>query len=353
MCSLHPRCRGLTQALMGFTLRSVREAFDSGVLERIEELQSPDRIGLTSGHELLEALHDNERRVLSTLSFDGWLEAFEFICQRELEPGWRTWWDTDGEHAALPENVRFLLGGDIDGNIWFPSYDFRVFIRAAVEVTGTELQVTYDLTELAEVESVTDDSDLCEWARRETAEDFSSIHKIVVLTEGSSDSFAIQGAVKVLYPHIAEYYSFMDFEAVRAAGGAGHLVAMVKAFAGAGIANRIVALFDNDTAARSAVRGLRDVRLPDNVRVIHYPTLDLAREYPTLRAAGHHDHGCQRTRGLVGVILRPRHSGVGGRDPHARPMERLRRHAQRVPGRTYAQKRFACAIQRETDSMPR
>ena len=53
------------------------------------------------------------------------------------------------------------------------------------------------------------------------------------------------------------YYSFLDLNRHEPQGGAGHLVSVVKAFAGAGITNLIIALFDNDTAAREAVRALR------------------------------------------------------------------------------------------------
>jgi hypothetical protein len=182
--------------------------------------------------------------------------------------------------------MRFLLGSSFGEGLWFPSYDFRVFMRAAVEITGTDAQVTYDLSDLVAGEYVSQDEDLCGWARRQTADDFVLYHKVVVLTEGSSDSWAIEGALKVLYPHLTDYYSFMDFQGVRAPGGAGALVAMIKAFVGAGIVNRIIAVFDNDTAARSALRGLRNVQMPENVRVIHYPYLDAAREYPTLGPQG-------------------------------------------------------------------
>ena len=44
----------------------------------------------------------------------------------------------------------------------------------------------------------------------------------------------------------------MDFEGARVSGAAGSLAALVKAFVGAGIANRVVALFDNDTAATAS-----------------------------------------------------------------------------------------------------
>lgn len=111
-------------------------------------------------------------------------------------------------------------------------------------------------------------------------------HKIVVLTEGKTDKFVLEGALRLLYPHLADFYSFTDFEGAKATGGAGAQVNTLKAFIGAGIVNRIIAIFDNDTAAQVATRSIRGIRLPDTVRVILYPDLDLARNYPTLGPQG-------------------------------------------------------------------
>lgn len=61
---------------------------------------------------------------------------------------------------------------------------------------------------------------------------------------------------------------------------------MVKSFAAAGIENRVVALFDNDTAAHAAVTALDRVALPENIRILHLPPIQLARAYPTHGPAG-------------------------------------------------------------------
>jgi hypothetical protein len=57
---------------------------------------------------------------------------------------------------------------------------------------------------------------------------------------------------------------------------------MVRAFASAGIANRVVVVFDNDTAAADALRIISSDTLPSQIQVIHYPALDTAKKYPTL-----------------------------------------------------------------------
>ncbi len=88
-------------------------------------------------------------------------------------------------------------------------------------------------------------------------------------------------ALQLLYPHLVDLIRFMDF-GQRPQGSASALVTTVKAFAAAGVANRVVALFDNDTAAADALRSWDRSMLPASIRVCQYPPLDLAADYPTL-----------------------------------------------------------------------
>ena len=61
---------------------------------------------------------------------------------------------------------------------------------------------------------------------------------------------------------------------------------MVKAFAAAGLTDRIIAVFDNDAAAADAIRPLERIDLPVNIAVLTYPPIDLLRSYPTIGPAG-------------------------------------------------------------------
>ena len=110
--------------------------------------------------------------------------------------------------------------------------------------------------------------------------------RIIILTEGSSDRVILQKSLFALYPHLYDYFSFMDFGAANVSGGASSLVSNVKAFSSARIRNRIVAVFDNDTAATDALRGLSGIRLPLNIKVVRLPTLELAKSYPTIGPQG-------------------------------------------------------------------
>lgn len=104
---------------------------------------------------------------------------------------------------------------------------------------------------------------------------------IVVLTEGRTDAEFLSAALRILHPQLTDLIRFLDFDR-KNQGSAGALVTSVKAFAAAGIANRVVALFDNDTAAREALRSLDLEALPSNIVFHCFPDIDLATRYPTL-----------------------------------------------------------------------
>src|SRR5205823_12551628 len=166
-----------------------------------------------------------------------------------------------------------------------PCSDIRCFLRALLEVIPDSATVTQELTDLVEGEYFEVGANMTEWALQTLKGDYSINSPVIVLTEGSTDSECIRRALGVLYPELTEYYSFMDL-AVRAPGGAGSLVHVVKAFAGAGIENRIVALFDNDTSGHAALSLLQGIRLPQTIRALTYPTIDSARSYPAIGPTG-------------------------------------------------------------------
>jgi hypothetical protein len=67
---------------------------------------------------------------------------------------------------------------------------------------------------------------------------------------------------------------------------AGNLVNTIKAFVGSGISNRVIAIFDNDSAGFEAIRGLSRTSIPSNIRIMNYPNIKIAKSYPTLGPSG-------------------------------------------------------------------
>jgi len=119
-----------------------------------------------------------------------------------------------------------------------------------------------------------------------TTREYTSISNIVLLTEGNFDAEILRLSLPLLFPHLAGFFDIMDFMTTSAAGGSSFLVHNVKAFSGSGVRNRIIAIFDNDTQGIQAAAQLSKISLPERIRAMRIPDIDLAREYPTLGPQG-------------------------------------------------------------------
>ncbi|WP_423149756.1 HEPN/Toprim-associated domain-containing protein [Rubrolithibacter danxiaensis] len=269
--------------IMGFTLKKAMSEFETSKEESIERLTGylNDK-NFTSNPEV-EAKLKLEKELLEKSSFNDFLAASKEI----IDNGYR--YTVKVEDLPKETNpLIFYLLEYAHGFDQFPyNYDQRVLLRSLLELTPADKKVTYDITELIDQEYYEEEiENIYEDTIQNITYDYELGEKFLILTEGSSDIQILQGAMKVLYPHLTGYYSFMDFGISNASGSASSLVASVKSFVGAGIKNRVIALFDNDTAAESALRGFQKTIIPKNIKILQYPNIKIAENYPTLGPSG-------------------------------------------------------------------
>lgn len=268
--------------IMGFTLKKTISEFENSKEESIERLEGYLNDKRFTNNAEIESKLKLEIGLLKNSSFKDFLNA----CKEIIEKNYRYKIKTDDLPKVDPL-VSYLLE-DTYGFDKFPyNYDQRVLLRAILEITPGDKKVTYDITELIDQEYYEEEiSDIYEDTIENITFNFELGEKLLILSEGSSDIQILQGAMKVLFPHLIGYYSFMDFGISNASGSASSLVASVKSFIGAGIKNRIIAIFDNDTAAKSALRGLQKTIIPKNIKILQYPNIKIAEDYPTLGPSG-------------------------------------------------------------------
>lgn len=168
----------------------------------------------------------------------------------------------------------------------FPSTDVRWVIRLLLDVASDSAELELDISEMVNNGLIEDPSSLCSETRQQIILEHSRAVPTLVLTEGSTDSEFLGAVLQRLYPHLVDYFSFLDFGLLKLQGGAPELVKTLKAFSTAGISNRIVAIFDNDAAALDALSSLDRKKLPPNVRVLTYPQTQRTKSYPTLGPTG-------------------------------------------------------------------
>jgi hypothetical protein len=259
--------------ILGFTLKRVRDEFDQ---VRTAEAQKLREWSEDDGYHLW----DKDIAVLESSSFEDYLEAYKVILESGVHPVYSL-----DKFPDAPQLIRYILKENEEFHWGFPCEDIRCFFRALLEISPDEALVVEDLTEVVIAGYYTEEDNIFGMAIHELIGDYPINSKIIVLTEGPTDTEVLQPSLRLLYPYLYDYFSFMDF-GVKLGGGVGPLVHAVKSFAGAGIENRVIALFDNDTSAFSAVESLKDSKIPKNITILHYPDIELARKYPTIGPNG-------------------------------------------------------------------
>jgi len=261
--------------ILGFTYGRVREEFEKTRLEEIEKYSL-----------WIDESEDDwcreELDYFTNLNFEKYTEALRTVLKKRIRPH---------QYAQLTNEldpiVQKIVQGNEDFHFGFLFTDFRLFIRLVCELVPRNSLVIQDLTEVVEAGYYEKDEPVCANTILELTAGHSENSARIILTEGSTDIEILREALVLLYPHLVGYYSFLDFMSSRHQGSAGSLVTTIKAFAAAGISNRIIAIFDNDSAAFDARRPLTSIKLPQNISVCNYPDLNELEAYPTLGPNGH------------------------------------------------------------------
>jgi len=253
--------------VLGFTAerseRDFQDGLDAGI-ERIEEygLEFNDNLSL-----------------LREYSLKGWKDAIATMARSGVN-----YWDDAKLWKDHPVIHRILAKDDYT-LMHFGSH-YRYLIRDAVVALPEAAEIILDLTDVIHAGYYNEDQPVAAAAREAILAAHPVVEPIVILTEGSSDTRIIKSSLEVMYPHLAELYTFLDFEEVRAEGGADHLCKIVRAFAGARLRTRMVALFDHDTAGHAALASLNSIPVPSNIRLMTLPDADVALDYPTIGPQG-------------------------------------------------------------------
>ncbi|MCT7695668.1 HEPN/Toprim-associated domain-containing protein [Lactobacillus iners] len=95
--------------------------------------------------------------------------------------------------------------------------------------------------------------------------------KILIVTEGSSDTDIIKKCIELLYSDVADFFDFIDMEKNYPFTGTGNLKNFVKGLSKINILNKILVILDNDTAGKSVYNDIKKIDLPNNLKVITLP----------------------------------------------------------------------------------
>ena len=265
-CSVAAACERLE--LKGFTYELAELSFKKGLEDEIDLIQKQN----------LSLRSTKTDSVLHTLTVQKWLDALDRTRAENLD---LKILDTLCPNDQDLPILRYILDHN---NVWFgfPGFGFLPFLRLAIERSPPCEQLVYDVTPIIDGGYIDKEDDHVSVSEADTYVGVTLAQKTIVLTEGVSDMRFLQRSLRLLYPNLADYFHFFDFSVNKFPGGASIVSKLVQAFAATQVQNRIIGLFDNDTAGRSALQSLESLSLPSNIVVRHLPDIALARNYPTL-----------------------------------------------------------------------
>lgn len=265
--------------ILGFSIDRAKSAFQERIGAFLQEL---DDDGVVLGLSWIED-EDEKRDFLAEYTFDRWGNGIRRFLESKLDS---IRWNQEVAEK-LDAVLRLVAGAEEEEFLYgFPRCDPRLFMRAVLEVTEAKSPVVLDFTELVAGGYYEGDEKLSNLARSSIRQEFVATTRTVVLTEGTTDAEFLSKSLQVLYPHLVPLFAFVDFATPNMEGGAANLMRIVKGFIAGGVANRVVAVFDNDTAAADVLRSFSNVETPENIRVLQYPPLAYAERYPTIGPQG-------------------------------------------------------------------
>ena len=259
--------------LFGLTRKAAIQLFDKSVQDRLSRNQSPP----WSGSQDIT----RDQLVLQSITADRWLHAFKAIRDDRLTLELVEEWPPEDPDREL---LLYMLRPHRDA-FGYPSYEASPMIRLILEVTNADELLVYDLSGYADTHEAAEADEIVEIAEQLTEDDFRTLRRRIVLTEGKTDSALLSRSLRLLDPHLTDYFHFFDYQS-KHPGGVGALANLIRSFVAAEIQHRIVAVFDNDTAARDALRTLQALPLPENITICQYPPISLGSLYPTLGPTG-------------------------------------------------------------------
>ncbi|MER8394125.1 HEPN/Toprim-associated domain-containing protein [Mesorhizobium sp. M1340] len=111
-------------------------------------------------------------------------------------------------------------------------------------------------------------------------------NRFLIVTEGSSDAAILRHALKILRPHVADFFDFVDMEEGYPFSGTGNVFRFVQGLIGISVQNKVLVLFDNDAEGVANYQRCRELKALPNMRILKLPNLPAFGSFETIGPNG-------------------------------------------------------------------
>ena len=111
--------------------------------------------------------------------------------------------------------------------------------------------------------------------------------KILIVTEGKSDTFILQTSINKLFPAISDFFYFIDMEENYPFTGTGNLYNFASGLTKIKIQNKTIIVFDNDEAGIFSYKKCKEkLDAISNLKFYHLPNMDEFKYFLTVGPTG-------------------------------------------------------------------
>lgn len=152
-----------------------------------------------------------------------------------------------------------------------PYFDELLILSIVVDILDPEEILEYDLTPPFEWSLSIED----------VKEAFTNVNKILIIVEGKSDKEIILNAFNNLYPQFEHLYNIISFDG-SIPGGSSFVRHYFNLLSNAKVDNKVIALFDNDTAGLEEISILKEHNYDNKYKYITLPNNSFFESYPSI-----------------------------------------------------------------------
>jgi hypothetical protein len=216
-------------------------------------------------------------KLIKDFTYNDWCKQYKLISEKFK----------DNYFADKNEVEEAFLESD-DYQLCYPTDDIRETLYSILNLYTDEIKVQLDVSELINAGYYKENFDFIDYSIKELRIESKNQQNIILFTEGVFDVFVLKETLHLLYPDLEKYFTFLEFENLGVPGGVSNILAYIKAFSGAKMQDKIIAILDNDAAGMNTMRLLNDKKpnLEDNIKYMTYPVRNYFCDYPTLGPSG-------------------------------------------------------------------
>ena len=123
--------------------------------------------------------------------------------------------------------------------------------------------------------------------------------RILIVTEGKTDSMILERVINELYPNISDFFYFIDMHDNYPFTGVGNLLNFYKGLAKIDIQNKVMFIFDNDTAGVEIYNETQKLDSPPNLGACCLPS---HADFENFRTKGTEGESCSDINGKAVTI---------------------------------------------------